>query len=64
MGLQTAGLCYAQPLNNGLFTVGEYSFETSHFCHASAKFTCLLEILAELRLPFGEIGVNFPVQLS
>ena len=26
MGLQTAGLCYAQPLNNGLFTACEYFF--------------------------------------
>ena len=29
MGLQTAGLCYAQPLNNGIFTACEYSFEAN-----------------------------------
>ena len=26
MGLQTAGLCYAQPLNSCIFTACEYSF--------------------------------------
>ena len=37
MGLQTVGLCYAQPLNNGILTASEYSFETNPFCHASRK---------------------------
>ena len=36
-GLQTAGLCYAQPLNKGIFTACEYSFEMNPFCHASTK---------------------------
>ena len=77
MGLQTAGLCYEQPLNNGIFTACEYSFETN--LYLSIKDS---EILAEFRLspilhlctlksvcptnfgPFGEIGAYFPVQLS
>ena len=84
MGLQTAGLCYAQPLNNSIFTTCEYSFEKNPFCHASTKLLSIkdLEILVEFRLsqilhlctqksdcttnfePFGEIGANFPAQLS
>ena len=40
MGLQTAGVCYAHRLNNGIFTACEYSFEKNPFCHASTKFTC------------------------
>ena len=39
MGLQTAGLCYAQPLNNGIYTACEYSFKTNPLCHASTKFS-------------------------
>ena len=72
MGLQTAGLCYAQPLNNGIFLSGLYKI------YLSIKD---LEILAKFRLseiihlctqksvcatnfgPFGKIGTNFPVQL-
>ena len=40
MGLQTARLCYEQPLNKDIFTACENSFETNPFCHASMKFTC------------------------
>ena len=45
-------LCYAQPLNNCIFTTCEYSFETNPFCHTSTKYTSIkdLEILAELCL--------------
>ena len=53
MGLQTAGLCYAQPLHNGIFTACEYSFWDEPFLsrlyevYLSIKD---LEILAEFRL--------------
>ena len=52
MGLQTADLYYAQPLNNGIFTACEYNFERNTFCrlyeiHLSIKD---LKNLAEFRL--------------
>ena len=51
MGLQKAGLCYAQPLNNSIFTSYEYSFETNPFCHAPIYLSIKdLEILAEFLL--------------
>ena len=40
LSLHTAGLCYKQPLNNGIYTACEYSFEANPFYHASTKFTC------------------------
>ena len=40
LSLHTAGLCYKQPLNSGMYTACEYSFETNPFCHASTKLTC------------------------
>ena len=40
LSLYTEGLCYKQPLNKGIYTPCEYSFETNPFCHASTKFTC------------------------
>ena len=40
LSLHTAGLCYKQPLNNGIEFACEYSFVTNPFCHASTKFTC------------------------
>ena len=50
--LQTAGLCYAQPLNNCIFTACEYSFETNPFCHATTKFTCQYRLRNFGRIPF------------
>ena len=35
LSLHMAGLCYKQPLNSGMYTACEYSFETNPFCHAS-----------------------------
>ena len=85
MGLQTAGLCYAHPLNNSSFTACEYSFWDEPFLSRLYQIYLSikdLEILAEFRLSqllhlckqksdcatnfgtFGEIGANFPVQLS
>ena len=40
LSLHMTGLCYKQPLNNGIYTACEWSFETNLFCHASTKFTC------------------------
>ena len=50
MGLQTEGLCHAQPLNNGIFTAYEYSFETNFF----------LSRLCEIKLSMKDlkIGLN------
>ena len=46
--LQKAGLCYAQPLHNGIFTACEYSFETNPYeIYLSIKD---LEILTKLSL--------------
>ena len=39
LSIHTAGLCYKQPLNNGIYTACIYSFETNPLCHASTKFT-------------------------
>ena len=53
MGLQTAGLCYAQPLNNCTVTACEYSFETNTFLSRLYEIYLSiidLEILAEFRL--------------
>ena len=32
LSMHTAKLCYTQPLNNGIYTPCEYSFEMNHFC--------------------------------
>ena len=52
LGMQTACLRYAQPLNNGIFTACEYSLETNPFCQAYEKMAefRLLQIL-HLRTP-------------
>ena len=37
LDMQAACLYYTQPLNNGIFTACEYSFETNPFCNAYEK---------------------------
>ena len=50
--MQIARLCYAQPLNNGINTACEYSFEKNPFCHTYKIYLSIkdLEILAEFCL--------------
>ena len=84
MGLQTEGLCNAQPLNNSIFTACEYFFRQTLSVRLYKIYMSIkdLKILAKFRLsqilhlctqksvcptnfgPFGEVGANFPVQLS
>ena len=74
MCLQTAELCYAQPLNNCIFFGDEPFLSHLYEIYLSIKD---LEILAESRLctqkktvcdtnfvSFGEFGISFPVQFS
>ena len=42
MGLQKAGLCYAEIMNNGIFTTIEYSF-------LDEPFLCLYEIFLSIK---------------
>ena len=76
MGLQTAGLCYAQPLNNGIFTSCEYHLlrqtlsvtplrnlpvnKKTFFANSSSMSQ--KSVCATNFRRFGEIGANFPVQ--
>ena len=49
MGLEPAGLCYAQPLKNGIFTACKYSFVMSRLYNIYLSIKDL-EILAEFCL--------------
>ena len=67
--MQTAVLCYTQPLNNGIFTAYEYFFfEFTPFCHAYSNFYLSLkdlEILDEFNfnlLPNLQVHKNLFVQ--